>query len=579
MHVIKKWYLLMGLIFLVRPALVFAGGIHASLSRDTIQLGQTVTLSVDVSAASDQGSPDFSPLRKDFQLFGRSSSHSFSIVNGKRSMRASISIVLRAKHMGKIKIPSLLVDGAHTNALLLTVTPPVPVTAGHRGKRVFIEVSATPHQAYVGQQIAYVVRLYYDISLVNGTMNVPQLSDVHLEPIGADIKYDDQRGGHRYHVIERRYALFPQKAGVVHIPALQFQGLASSPNASTDPGSVFGIFDPFSAHTRVSAMSPALTLQVKEPPKAWGSSDWLPARQLTLALNGLPANGTIRVGTVLNLHLSVQADGLAASALPTLSLPDLPGATVYPDHPVDETGRNGIWLHGKRTRGFAVVLQHPGTLTIPVTTLKWFNVQTGQISLARIPAHRFTVLPAIQHKDTTTASSPPPIMAKPVTAVALSRPGSSERWRLIALISLTLLVLLLLLLLIVWWWRARNTSGSDNTDIQNQSAASKPNVAKQAFIHAAASQDIAQQARTLLAWARTERAHLRNLGELSLALAASEQHAAIAYMQQHQYAQVTDTSTVDIAQAFVNGFAWRDATSSDPNVPLPPLYPFDLEQS
>lgn len=571
------------LLALLLPAWACASGVRATLDRSRVQLGETVTLNLSVDGNGNIDMPDLSPLAKDFQVLGSSTNSSISIVNGSRSAQFTIGIALRPKHVGQLKVPSLAVAGGHTSPLLLTVTPPDPNAAANSGKDVFVEASVEPDHGYVGQQLVYTVRLYYDVNL-SGSLDEPQLAGVDVHKLGKSLNYDAERGGRQYHVLERRYALVPHHAGTLEIPSLQFQGTADDPSNPMDPGNFFGQNGLFGGGTSVSAASPAVSLHVQAPPADWGSSSWLPARQLTLTLDGLPANGELHVGQPLNLHMSVQASGLPADVLPEPSLPALSGATVYPDRPVDSTSDDGKWMHGKRERAFAVVPQRAGTLTIPATTLKWFNVQSGQAETASIPARSFTVLPATAGTSgaapavsTSTAAAPTPASAAsaPTSAVAASSHGHVRWWRWIALASL----LLWLLSMLGWWWYRRHRGAAKGAVTRVEPVMPTPPAARalrEAFMQAARGDDASVQAHALLAWARVERPDLRNLGELSAALSSSSQRAAIAAIQQRQYGGTPAGEGVDLAATFARGFAWRNDTAGGDDSPLPPLYPFDL---
>lgn len=582
MSVSMRGHLALLLLALLLPAWACASGVRATLDRSKVQLGETVTLNLSVDGSGHIGMPDLSPLSQDFQVLGRSSNSSISIVNGQRSAQFTIGIALRPKHAGQLTVPSLSVAGGHTAPLQLTVTPPDPNAAANSGKDVFVESSVEPDHGYVGQQLVYTVRLYYDVNL-SGSLDEPQLAGVDVHKLGKSSNYDAERGGRQYHVLERRYALIPQHAGTLELPPLQFQGTADDPSNPMDPGNFFGQNGLFGGGTSVSAASPAVTLHVQPPPSNWGSSTWLPARQLTLTLDGLPASGDLHVGQALNLHMSVQANGLPADVLPEPSLPTLNGATVYPDRPVDSTSDDGKWLHGKRERGFAVVPQQAGTLTIPATTLKWFNVQSGQVETASIPARSFTVLSAAGGSGgaapAAAASAPLPAPASTVSTapVAVTAPshGQVTWWRWIALASL----LLWLMSLLGWWWYRRHRAAAKVVAARVEPVMPAPPAARalrEAFMRAADGNDAPAQARALLAWARSERADLRNLGELSAALASESQRVAIAAVQRRQYGGVSAGEDTDLATAFARGFAWRGDTGSTDDSPLPPLYPFDL---
>lgn len=580
----KGRYVWLLLAFLL-PAWAAASGVRASLDRSKVQLGETVTLNLTVDGSDSMGMPDLDPLRRDFDVLGTSSSSSISIVNGKQSAQFTIGIALRPKHVGQLTVPSLAVAGGHTAPLLLDVTPPDPNAAANSGKDVFIEAGVEPDHGYVGQQMVYTLRLYHDVDL-SGSLQEPQLPGVDVRRLGSDINYDVERGGRTYHVLERRYALVPSHAGNLVVPSMQFQGSTGDSSDPFGPGSFFGQSGLFGGGRQVSAASPAVTLHVAAPPSGWGGDAWLPARQLSLSLDGLPADSKLHVGQALNLHMVVQASGLPAESLPEPSLPTLSGATVYPDRPVDTTSDDGKWLEGKRERAFAIVPQQAGTLTIPATTLKWFNVQSGQTETASIPATTLTVLPA---SGTTAAPAAATSAALPaatgpgmqassrttVTPVAPAAGTVPAWWRWVAIASLALL----LLGIVAWWLLRRRASASvpKPARVAPTIGPSTDRAMRKRFLDAARGDDVATQARHLLAWGRAERPGLQNLGELAAALASDPQRTAIAWLQRRQYADAaTGARSPDLRAAFEHGFVWRDERPQDDRSPLPPLYPFDL---
>jgi len=558
---VKRWIALVLLALL--PVLARAAQVQASLDRSQVQLGETVTLNLRVEGGGLAQAPDLSALASDFEVLGRSSNTSVSIVNGRRSMQSTVGIALRPTHAGQLTIPALDFAGGHTPPLTLTVTPPDPRAAANGGKAVFLEASAQPTTVRVGQQLLFTVRLYFAGSLSSGSLDDPRLPGIDARRLGDDLDYDVVRGGRNYHVVERRYALIPQHAGNIELPSLQFQGELIDP---TDPDSFFAMGTP------ATAASPTVPIEVLPVPSTWGSSAWLPARAVSLALEGIPADGKARVGQPLDLAMTVQATGLPYEALPALSLPDLEGATVYPDKPVTGTRNDGQWLIGRRQQNFAVVPGQAGTLTIPAITLKWWNVQTGQAEVARIAARTLTVLPAAGGSSARPASAPVPAASAPApstipsTTKALS--GRTPAWRAMVLVAVALL--LLGGALAAWWaWRRRRRA------VGGTSASNSSRALRLAFLAAARGSDVAAQSHALLAWARAERPGLAGLGALAEALASTLQREAIEALQRRRFAANDQGTAPDLAGAFRQGFEWRERSAGD-EPPLPPLYPFKL---
>jgi hypothetical protein len=554
------------LLFLAVPLAAHAADVRATLDRNTMQMGETVTLNLRVSGdIGNVAMPDVGSLVQDFDILGNSQSSSINIVNGQRSAELVIGVVLRPKHVGTLTIPPLAVAGSQTAPLQLQVDPANPATAAATDKNVFMEAEVEPKQAWVGQQLSYVVRLYVSGNVTNGTLDAPQVSGMQLNQIGGDLRYDKVRSGQEYRVIERRYALVPQHAGTLTIPALGFHGTALDPN---DPDSFFG------AGTQVSASAPAQTVQVQAVPANWGKSAWLPARALSLTLTGWPDAGTpARVGQPINLSMTLSATGLSADTLPQLSLLAMQGATVYPDQPKTATAEDDAWLQGSSERHFAVIPEQAGTLTMPATTLRWFDVTSGQAQTAEIPAHSITVLPAagaVASSSTAGATSVPAgaasIATMPAKAMAQGMP-----WRWIALASL----LLWLLTVLAWWLWRRHPARRSVAVASGRMANGPSGQAKQAFLAAARGGDALAQLRSLLAWAQAERPTIRNAGELQAALADAMQRHAIAELQRQCYGDGGAAANLDLAEIFKRGFAWRVADGTDDDG-LPPLYPFKL---
>lgn len=546
--------------------------VQASLDRSTAQLGDTVTLNLR-SQSAPLAAPDLSPLSNDFEVLGKSSGSTTSFVNGQRTVEYSYGVALRPLHQGTLCIPPLTVGSETTEPLTLEVTAPDPAARGATGP-VFVEAAIDPSQAYVGQQLSLSVKLFYTANLANASLGDPRIDGVDVSRIGGDTDYQAERNGRIYNVIERRYVLVPQRPGELTIPPIPFQGDLLDPN---DPDSFLGMGAP------VSAQSRPLTVTIRPAPADWGSAAWLPARKLSLSLDGLPDAATpLRVGQPFNLTLTMEATGLPFEALPSLSLPTLEGATAYPDKPVTGNRADGPWVVGRRQQSFAIVPGKAGTLTVPAITVKWWNVLTDRAETATIPAHQLTVAPAAGAATVSpaapaaAASSAPPEASTPAPANDRHAAATPHQpWVWIALGSLGLW-LVTVVVGVVWWRRRRRSTPLPVAPART--AAIAPREAKQAFLHAVREADVAAQAHRLLAWAQAERPTLRHLDALSTALSSPEQRAAIDALQRARYASAAVAPDREaLAKAFAPGFAWRSEEAPPAgDDPLPPLYPFTL---
>jgi hypothetical protein len=566
---------------LVLATVVHAGSVkvRAFLDRDQAQLGDTVTLNVEVDGTSHSAAPDVSALSSDFDILGRSHSRRVELVNGQRRVASLWAVQLRPRHAGKLVIPSLKVDGGRTQPLDLTVTKASHAGHGGPGDDVFIRVHPSTLTPYVGQQITLTVRLYYAPEVASGSLDMPHANGVDIRKLDKSSRYEAQRDGRIYRVLEKHFAVIAGRAGARRLAPITFDGRV------VDSGSLADFFG--QGGQPIHARSAPLKLDVRARPSAAAAGAWLPARKLSLKLSGLPSNGRMEAGQPLTLTLSAKAVGLPFESLPKLQLPKLTGVKVYPDRPHGSTNEHGPWLIGTRTRQFALVIEHPGEVTIPPISLSWWNVRTGKAQTARIPAHVLHVAAASAPATAISAAAAPahgasaPLVSAAPAAGARQSPAknsvaSSRRawpavlgWLALALWGATVLAVG------GWWWHRRRRRGASPGPARRTARREPARARHRAFLAAARADDIAAACDTLMAWARCERPELPHLGALAAALRPGAQAEAVTSLERARYAPDTPAPDADhLVAVFAKGFAWRrEAHPRSAASALPPLYP------
>jgi hypothetical protein len=540
-------------------------GVRAWLDRDSMHLGETVTLNVEAEGSTG-GQPDFSALASDFNVLGTQSSQQVSIVNGARSAKTLWAVGLEPKREGSITIAPIALGQAQTAPIHLSVLPATSA-AQQPGGDLFLEATAQPLDPYVQQQVRYTVKLYYAFDLTDGNLGEPKADGIATQRIGQDKQYIATIGTRRYHVLERHYALTPERSGAIEIPALAFRGSVLD---ASDPAAFFG------RGRSVSARSDALHLEVKPKPASWTQPTWLPAASLLLQDQGeLPTE--VHVGEPITRTIRMQAQGLGYEQLPELQLAAPEGAEMYPDKADTRTRDDGEWLYGERVRKFAFVPDRPGTLELPGLSVTWWDTAHDRLETAELPARTIKVLPAAGSPARAApaagnAAAPTPASVNGLPS-AISAFGEASRvglWKGIAAIGFVLWLATLLA-----WWGSRRVAGvpspasvrASNVDATTQRAA---------FLRACSLGDLSGAERALVAWARNERADVRNLGELAARVADDAQRTATSALQRARYAgESTDGIATRLQQAFRNGIAWSDAAQRAASAadPLPPLYP------
>lgn len=559
MSFLQRLMLLLLLVPLLAAPAGAADQARAWLDRDSMQLGETVTLNIETNGAA--GEPDFSPLQGDFELLNRSNSSSVSIVNGSASSTQLWAIGLRPRREGKLTIPALSVGKVKTQAVELTVGAAPVVASASPGDDLFVELSADPLNAYVQQQVRVTLKLYYAINLTDGGLDELTASDAVVQKLGQDRSYDAELAGRRYRVLERRYAVTAEKSGTLQLPAVNFRGRALAGN---DPNAMF-----FGRGRAVSARSEALSIEIRPRPAEAAAGPWLPAQSLELQLDGAPPGVQGRVGEPLTVNIGIVAQGLGFEQLPELEMPGIDGAEVYPDKSTTRSRENAGWIVGERSRKFAIVPKRAGTVHVPALTLNWWDTAKNQPAQARTQAFDIEVTPAAASAAVVpgvpaTAAAEPAAPAGPIGIRADST--MLAIWRLLAIGSL--LLWLLTVVAFVLWRRQTPAPRAAPAPAAASSGTRK------AFDQAIGRNDAPAAARQLLAWARREGVEARNLGELAARLQSPQQREAIAALQAALYAADAKAEIpAALAASFSAGLALapRAAANDDATV-LPPLW-------
>lgn len=436
--------------------------LQAQVDRNPVAMNESFNLTLQ-SSNSDSGEPDLSALKQDFAVLGQSKSSSFQIINGQISHNTQWQISLMAKQAGQFQIPAITVGNQSSAPINLTVTAANQTSTTSQNKNVFMEVSASPQTVHVQQQIIFTVRLYSDLSLGDdSSLSDPEFPnmDAVVQRLGTDHPFQVMRNGKAYSVIERRFAVFPQKSGQFSSTPIVFDGSVVETNQN---GGFFAL-NPFNQTTRqLRLSSKTIAFTVQPVPAGNDINQWLPASNLQLTEKWSTNPPKFTVGEPITRMLTITANGLTATQLPTLDSGKIDGLKIYPDQPSLKNGQDGSGIIGTREQKIAYIPTRAGNITLPAIEIKWWNVNTNQQEVARLPARSVTVLPGTTNPTTALPPSPAAPTSTSVTPAPTLAPlhapssfgaiaGGSQRWW-------PWLALLLgagwLITLLAWWWRSR----------------------------------------------------------------------------------------------------------------------------
>lgn len=581
----RKFFILI-LLLVIGTSLANAvsAAVKAQVDRRQISIDDTFTLVVDMPSNGEDASPDLSALEKDFDVLGTTASSRIQIINGRSSSSRQWLINLAPKRVGQLTIPPLVVGNDKTNPVSISVTK--ATAAADAKKDVFLEAVVDTPSPYVQEQVLLTVKLFHRVKVREGALSKPQIENASVERLGDDSAYETQRGGERYRVVERRYAVFPQKSGPITISGLHFDGKIPDPR-TTNRGDFFGRglfddpFDLLQPTISLRARADAINLNVKPIPGGAETSPWLPARDLQIKESWSDQKLSFVVGQPITRTLTLLAQGLTQTQLPAIEPPVLDFANVYPDHHNKQTRIEQSGLVSDSEQKIAIIPTRAGTFEIPPIKITWWNVTKDRQDYATLPARSITVSPspnqtAVTDKKSFTA---PPAEApihnmemETVDFESIREDYSEKYWRWGGAAAA------LAWILTTWLWLRdrrrlkRNKTPSLASVSPNPSAVS---ASRSALKSACASHDAATTRATLIAWIRSRYPdhQVHNLADVArLANDDNAAHRILALDQALYGAESGNWDATGFFDAVDKAFPTKRKTGGKPPA-LPPLYP------
>jgi len=367
-------------------SLPLQAAVQAQLDRSRITEGETVTLTIMTDEARQSLEADFSVLEKDFVILDRRSETQLSIVNGRQSASVRLILTLEPRAAGAFLIPELAFGNDTTQAIGVQVDPAPQLAPGSQPP-VFIEMEVVPAEDpyFVHAQIGLIVRVFYQQNLTEAAISQPDPSPASVR-LMQETPYQAERGGERYRVLERTYAVFPERSGELNIPPMQLTGRLVERKSTS-------VWQPAVRGRRVEVESEALQLLIEPKPAEFSGSEWQPARDYRMTQQ-ISSGDALRVGEPVTRTVIIDAVGLEENMIVEPVWPELKDARIYPDQPQGITRDDGQWVLGHKEFRYAVVPEKEGELVLPELKVDWWDTQNNQARTATLAAHTIFVQPS-----------------------------------------------------------------------------------------------------------------------------------------------------------------------------------------
>lgn len=477
----------------------------ATVDRTAVSELDLVNYTLRLENVATTSSPNFAAVERDFDIVRQSGPNRSSrivVTNGRQQSESYTEweLTLRPRREGRLTIPSLRVGSEVSSPITVNVTKASAADTRRMNQFAFFDTSVDKNDIYVQEQLIYTVKLFYVDSISGDFPPPPRMGDAVVETIENEKRYESIVNNRRYYVLEKQYAVFPQRSGTLKIPGERFNGLRSR-----------GSF--FSARESVNAISEGHTVTVRPRPASFSGEEWLPARDLAISEKWSENFPDFAVGEPVNRTITVRATGLASSLLPPFESWEIDGAKTYQD-PADASdtpSERGIVATLETTVG--IVPTREGELTIPEIRVPWWNTETDEQEVAIIPARTVRVAPG--SAPTVTIPDSPTSQRSPGVIGSTSAGATANPIWLYVSIALALAWVATLYL----WYTTR----LQLRQLAPASAAPEPSVpvsateseAFQRLQQACNAGDADRARRLLYAWGKARYPHIHSLQELA----------------------------------------------------------------
>ena len=404
---VRKFLPALALLLLATSA-AWPASFNASLDRNTISVGESVTLSLTFDGAANAEQPQLPPL-PNLNVTSSGQSSQFSFNGGQQTAQVTFTYQLVATQPGDVIIPSIQgrAGGAvmSTRPLALKILQAAPGTRSAQTNLAFIRLVVPKTEMYVGEPIAIEMHLYWQ-NAKEGSVNIPQLKadGFVLGQIPRPGQTRTQVGNATYHLAVCKLTATAMRPGTLTLgPATSTMVfLIPVPGARPDFfGRVAATEQPGTATSEAIAMR-VLPLPRENIPAGFSGAIG------TYNLNVTAGPTKLTVGDPITVRAVITGNG----PIESLQLPaqtDWRDFTTYPPTAKTELS-DPHGLAGTKRFEQVVIPQNHEIKTLPPFKFSFFDPAAKTYRTLSSPAIALDIRPA------GVAAAPPPTLTNSTTA-------------------------------------------------------------------------------------------------------------------------------------------------------------------
>lgn len=349
--------------------------VQVEFSRNSVQVGEVFDIRfIDTSNTnSNSGSnPDFSPLSNDFEVFNTSQSlsSSFQIINGVSSQqsRRIYTLTVIAKNSGIITLPAISFGAEKSRPHVIQVMPNSALASDN----FFIEIEASPKEAFVFEQFMISYVFYHSESLTRPNFIYPEIKGVeaNIETLNQE-NGQIQKNGRTYGFVRQKFLITAKQSGTLSISPFAFSGFLNT-----------------SRGVRVFEQSDPININIKSIPNGVDINHWFPAKNIKLNQNFSGLSDEIELGSPIIREIELNAQSVGNNQSPVFEFKAGIGFSVYEDKMGIE--RNETSLQAKQR--FTVIPSQTGEIEIPEFKFHWWDLNSNQMQTSTLAAKKIKVI-------------------------------------------------------------------------------------------------------------------------------------------------------------------------------------------
>ena len=369
--------------FLSYLSLAYSISVRAYVDKNSININDLVNYKIEIKDADDFGELDFSKIKQSFEIIsGPNQQTSMQWINGKVTNTRVLSWTLSPKSIGKLIIPSIVINfnniKTKTNSIKINVKK---VAVDNSSLNAFITAEIDKENAYIGEQVTLTYKLYKNIELSLEPFEIPEFSGFWVEELFRpnQLKFKNVNiNGVRYQVSTLyKAALFPITGSEYDIDPLKVKVKLQKrrKRQSRDP-----FFDPFfesfftETETKI-LRSPNRKINIKQFPNPIPDG-------FTGAVGNFEINTSIDIDSVfVNEAITFKTSISGTGNLGLFTIPKIIFSDQIDQFPPTEKFEKNVFrneLSGKMTWEYILVPRFSGKISIPPIRIVYYNTDLNK---------------------------------------------------------------------------------------------------------------------------------------------------------------------------------------------------------